>query len=411
MLRDTRLFLIVPAVLYLCGILYTGCSREDQGVLTIKREPLFLLNYGRFEDEIDLFDINSLVPLNTYLYMQDGIFYLTNGKTKKIIQFTSYGGILSVFYNPETNPTPSFVSQAAADGQIVSTQQAIPYYFNTLGPITVDSRKYMYVVDQLPPERRQRDLRQNLLLREVVLRFANDGSYIDYLGQEGPGGTPFSAVRGIYTTNTSELVVVSQTMTGLTVNWFSPEGILLYTIPVENRGLPSPFAPSETVNVSLDMIIPDYTNHTLYLKIDYYRPEIDASSNVQAGISYPGSYIYPLDVETGVYGEGISIPVYEAVEKSGFAQISYPKPYDFLGVTENGWFFFIIADPEGYMVQMLERNSGRVIRKHLDVMSDELVYNTFSLSREGIISGLLASDYEASVVWWRTDGLTGDRRQ
>ncbi|MDR2897956.1 MAG: hypothetical protein LBU99_04005 [Spirochaetaceae bacterium] len=394
---------------------YTGCSRGDQGATAIQREPLFLLNYGRFEDEIDLFDIDSMVSPNTYLYMQDGIVYVTNGKTKKIIQFTSYGGVLSVFYNPETNPTPSFVSQSAEDGVpegtpegvAVSTQRAIPYYFNTLGPVTVDSRKYMYVIDQLPQERHQYDQKQNLLLREVVLRFANDGSYIDYLGQEGPGGTPFSAVRGIYSTNASELIVVSQTMVGLTVNWFSPEGILLYTIPVENRGLPSPFAASENVNMAIDTIIPDYTARRLYLKIDYYRPEVDASSNVQAGISYTGSYIYPLDVETGLYGEGMNIPVYETIERSGLTQVSYSQPYEFLGVTENGWFFFIIADVDGYMVQMLERDTGRVIRKQLDVRADEVMYNTFSLSREGIICGLLASDYEASVVWWRTDSLTG----
>jgi hypothetical protein len=39
---------------------------------------------------------------------------------------------------------------------------------------------------------------------------------------------------------------------------------------------------------------------------------------------------------------------------------------------------------------------------------DELLFNIFDLSEEGILSALLLNDWQAKVVWWRTDKLIGD---
>jgi hypothetical protein len=39
------------------------------------------------------------------------------------------------------------------------------------------------------------------------------------------------------------------------------------------------------------------------------------------------------------------------------------------------------------------------------------MFNTFHLSGDGILSALLASEFEAKVVWWRTDRFIGEPRQ
>ncbi len=401
----------VRAFVFAAWILCFFSCTDTQTVTSLRREKLFHLNYGRFEDELDMFDLDSPVAPNVYLCMQDGFFFITNGGAKKIMQLTSYGDLLSVWYNSETNATPSFVNADSGHPSAMATQQAIPHPFNTLGRIAVDSRKYMYVADQLPPERQEQNREKRLLLREVVLRFAGDGSFIDYLGQEGPGGTPFPYIKNLYTTKNNELVVLSQTGTGSLVNWYSPEGTLMHTVPVDMENLLSPYNDDGQLYMSLETIVPDYNEKILYLKIDYYRPQIDASSSVQAGISYEGTYVYPLDVRTGVYGEPLRVPPFEEIEKDGFTQTSYAKSYELLGVTESGWFFFIAPDSTGYTVEMIQKDGQRIIKKHLDVSPDEMMYNTLFVSKDGIICALLATPYEASVVWWRTDAFIGEIRR
>lgn len=159
--------------------LLLSCNTKPVG--SIERETLFTLDYGRFEDELDLFDVNQVYSLNTYIFMQNGIFFITDGKSKKIMQLTSYGDLLAVYYNEDTNPVPSFASDKVKTMPNLTTQQAIIYPFNKLGKITVDERKNIFIVDQIPVERQEKDKTNSLLLKDVVLHFANDGSYVDYI--------------------------------------------------------------------------------------------------------------------------------------------------------------------------------------------------------------------------------------
>ena len=208
--------------------------------------------------------------------MKDGFFFISNGETNKLIQMNSYGDLLGIFYNPEMNPVPSFIKKLNPEGTSTdsvnhsSTQQALAYSFNKLGKIAVDYNKTVYAVDILPFERQEQDVDNKLLLNHAVLRFSSDGTFIDYLGQQGPGGTPFPFIKNIFTTKNNELVVVCLSNSGYIVYWFTAEGYLKYTIPIVAANLPVPSA-QETFFSSLDEIIPDYTSQKLYLKIDYHR--------------------------------------------------------------------------------------------------------------------------------------------
>ena len=392
----------------LCCLLVSGffsCNKSS-GVISLDEHKLFSLKYGNFEDQLNLFSLAKPSPVRTAFTMRDGFFYIANGEAQKMMELNSYGDLLSIYYNGEGNPTPSFAD--ATDAEIVSsTRKAVEYPFNSLGAIAADSRKYIYVVDQLPPERHEQDVENRLLLSQIVLRFASDGTFIDYIGQRGPGGMPFPYIKNIYTTYNNELVVICQVNDGMVVYWFDTTGYLRSTIPFKVDQLPNVLDEENTneVYLSLENIVPSYTEEKLFVKVDYYTSSIDEASNVESGIDYTSSMLFPLDINTGIYGEPFSIPLYEQEVADGFSRLVYNLSYDFLGVTDSGWLFFIIANDSGYSVQMVQENGDKVLRRHLDLDHRTALFHALSLSPEGIISMLLAEEEEAKVLWWRTDSL------
>ena len=384
------------------SIMLLSCSKS-RIVSSVEKESLFTLNYGNFEDELNLFDFAHSGEINTSLCMRDGFFYIMNGESKIIMEMNSYGDLLTLYYNNETNPVPSFAGNSEASN---STRNAVAYPFNEITDIAVDARKYLYVVERLPLERQENDSKAKLALSQVVLRFDENKKFINYIGQQGPGGTPFSYVKKIYTTDKNELVVVCTTPTGMTVYWYSDDGFLLYTIPVEKQNIPNPYIEeSNDYFFSLDNIIPDYRNRIIYLKVDYFSSYVDESSRVQSGIEYVSSLIHPFKVEENAYDMPITIPPYSEEVSEGFSKESYDIPYDFLGVTDSGWLYFIVSSQNGFTVQMVQSDGQRILKRNIALNREENLYYSFSLSREGIISVLLVEKEKARVAWWRADSL------
>ncbi len=396
------------------GTLFMASSCNARVATQVEREKLFSLSYGRFEDEIDLFRLDtSTTGPDTQIFMRDGMFYISNSGSKKILQLTSFGDLLSVYYNPEDNPVPSYaVGREERDGLAgEATRKATAYPFVHPVFLTVDAAKRLSVVDQIPPERYEYDNDEQVLLRDVVLRFGSDSRFMDYLGQEGPGGTPFPPVSGIFSNSRGETIVTARTQSGVRVFWFDADGNLLYRIPIQYRSLPSPFGGSEIVYSSLEKVVPDPESLKLYLKIDYYAEEIDKDTGAAAGIAYNRSCLYPFDIQTGSYDDKIDLPSFEGVDKDGQGTITFRKPYEFLGITSSGWAFLLSPDKAGYALEILDVRSRRIHKRILSVSQDELAYNALMLSPDGIISALLATPWNASIVWWRTDSLIGEIRR
>ena len=406
---------IILSLSILMMILSFSCSR-NQTISTIREEKLFTVNYGKYENELHLFNLANLGYINTKLYMKDGFFFISDDNAKKIMQMTSYGDLIGIIYNPETNPEPSFLRKIQTSGssnsdlnqQKTTTQTAQKHLFNKLSNIAVNSDKNIFIVDQISEERQEQDLQTKTILKEVVLRFTNDGKFIDYIGQEGPGGTPFPFIKDIFVTKNNELIVTCVVNDGHTVYWFSPSGFLKYTIPIKTESIPliqKDELENSEIFITIDKIIPDYTKQKLFIKTDYHKTVIDSEANVQSGIEYFQTLLHPLNVENGQYEDSLVIPAYEDVVTDGFSKLTYKTSFDFLGITESGWFFFIAPDNTGYVIQMIQPNGQRIIKRHLDYNRDKTVYLNFSLSDEGIISALLATNENAQVVWWRTDTL------
>lgn len=384
-----------------------SCQRSGS-IKSVSEKQLFNVKYGNFEEQLNLFNINTPGQIRTSMIMRDGFFYLVNGEANKIMSLNSYGDLLSLYYNEDAF---GMVNSGLPEKSTPGIWKPISYPFNFNGKISVDSRKYMYIVGTVPRERNEQDEAEKLLYSQVVLRISSDGSSIDYIGQQGPGGTPFPYIKEIYSTENDELVVVCTTNDGITVFWFGTNGFLRYKIPVTVKA--APIATSEALSgysqndlyVTVENVIPDLYALRLYVKVDYYISHIDEESKVQSGIDYVESYIFPLNVETGKYGESLNLPPYEESVTEDFSKITYKLPYDFIGVTKKGWLFFLITTSDGFNVEMMQPGTQVVQKRHLDVNHNETLFYSISLSHEGILSALLAEKDSARMVWWRTDSL------
>lgn len=393
------------ALFLLCAVTLSSCAKQGK-ILTIEEETLFSLPYGNFEDQLNLFSLDKAGTFKTALTMRDGFFYIMNGESEKILALNSYGDMLSLYYNEDFYDSgPRVLSQESPP----ASWKKIAYPFDMDGFITVDPRKYIYAACSIPKDRKEQDESGALLYSQVVLRISSDGSSIDYIGQQGPGGTPFSYISGLYATENNELVAVCKTNEGLGVYWFAENGFLRNKIPLNIQDMPVPEREDgrfslDDVSVTIENAVPDCSSRVLYVKADYYVPHIDEESKVQSGIDYLESRIYPLDIDSGVYAQSIGIPPYEEAVTEDFSRITYRLPYDFLGVTKSGWLYFIVTTESGFNIEMIHSGTHSIIRRKLDVDHKEELYS-FALSDEGIISALLADKNGARIVWWRTDSL------
>lgn len=387
---------------FLGASVFLSCNRSGR-VASLEEKTVFSLEYGNFENQLNVFALGSVSDISTSLVMRNGFFYLLNGEARKIMEMNNFGDLVVYFYNPEFSPRSSYIGQK---GGKETTIKAVEYGFNDLSAITVDSSQKLYAVDTLPLDRQEQDERKQLVLSQIVLRFDGKGNYMDYIGQQGPGGTPFPYIKGIYTNNSDELVVVCYLSSYYTVYWFSASGYLLYQLPIAKDSVPNPLKEEGVDSFSnITAIIPDYNSRTLYLSVDYYKSYIDEASRLQSGVDYDSSRVYSLSVEDGKFGEPLEILSDSEEITEGFSGDQYNIPYDFLGVTESGWLFFIVSTQKGFDLQMIQGDGQRILRRELPVDRTKLLYYTFDLSDKGILSALFVRNEKAQVVWWRTDSL------
>ena len=385
-----------------------GCSHDNQ-ITMAEREDLFTLDIGKLEDQIALFDLEGDGGIQRAdITMSNGLFYISDGNGGKILRYNSYGDLLFMIYNEETNPPPLSL-KPLAEGNLV-TRWAVSYPLLEPGLISVDSRKHIYVRDRLPYERHSLDTENNALLDSIILHFDADGRFVEYLGREGIGGSPFPKVEGLFTTLRDDLAVVCRHPEGWNIYWYNSEGTFLFVVQLKNDAIPIPLD-REGVIPSLDMISVGPEGRKLFVKIDYYRNTYDESTNIRIGIEPDSSVIWIMDAESGLWEKYLEVPFFESTVTEQNRQITSKMPYSLLGVTRNNKLFFMFPVEEGYSILVLSSESGAQgdqQRGFMKVKNDELQFNAFDLSPDGIISGLLADEWEVKLVWWRTDKFLGE---
>ena len=382
------------------GLLFPACAKER--VPAVVREDRFTLEIGRMEDEIDLFNLEH-TRRKTTLAMRDGRFYIANGNGEKVVRYTSYGDILFMIYNEETNPPPLTLRTGPGDTKSL-TRWAVSHPLLEPGASAVDSRNHIYVEDRFPAERQAFDPENNAVLPSAVLHFNQDGRFVAYLGQEGVGGTPFPPITGLYTSKEDELAVVCRHANGWHIYWFDAAGVLLYSIPLRNSGIPLP-PNRHGVFPLVDAVMAAPDSRRLFIKVDYYRDTFDEYANTRSGSEAEVSAIWIMNAETGAYAGSLALPFFEyprdAHNRKGTGQF----PYSMMGVMRNNQVFLSFPIEGGYSLLIINADSQERRRAFIRVDREELHYNAFHISEEGIISGILATNWQARIVWWRADRL------
>lgn len=393
--------LLLPALV----LVFAGCGNTN--VVSLDREELFTVDMGKMEDQLDLFQ-TVVADHKTRLAMRDGIIYISNGPSNKVMEFTSFGDLIRLFYDPEENPTPVLLQSNPAPDK-VANRRAFAYPFTRVGEIAVTSDKVLLVEDLLPAERAIFDEKLNVNLNRIVLRFASNGQLIDYLGQEGIGGSPFPYIQDIFVTGNDAIVVVSRTVEHWIVYWYGANGDLLYRADIPIQQLPIPADATEVVP-TLDSVVPDWDDALLYLKIDYYQQAVDAETGTTYGIAGVYSRVYWLDLDTEQYEGFIEVPENRQVVDSSnlFSRDEVSYLYQLVGAAPGGHLYFLSRQDNDITQLLIMRTNGRVVRRrNLTIKDDEIVYKDFALSPEGILTGLLALQDQAELVWWRSDKLLG----
>lgn len=396
---------ICGAFLLLVVLLFISCGGEQ--VQTLEQQKLFSIPIGKMEDQLDVFyDGASSFDDKIRVVMQDGIVFIANGRGKKVMEFSSYGDILSLYYNSEYNPMPVLLSDARTDGE-VSSRLALSFPFLEVGEIAVTPSGLLMVEDSIPQNRAEYDQERGAYLNRVVRRFDLSGAYIDYLGQEGIGGTPFPYIEAIHVSSSEEPIVICRAEESWIVFWFNREGQLKYEVTIPLDDLPLPEG-EENLIPALERIVPDANRDLLYIKIDTYQEIRDSLGGAGSRIDYFASYFFWLNPKSGAYEGYLEVP--HVVRKQEIPGIGAGQDeevlYEFLGVAGGGFFFLLGPfGPEQYQILLVDKNGVVLDRPRISLRDREIFYRDFHLSRDGILTALLCREFEADLVWWRTDQL------
>jgi len=395
-------FLILTLVI--STLVFFSCS--EPVIQELSREELFTLKLGKMEDQIDLFLYDgTLSNWNTSVYMRDGLFYIANGNSSKVMEFSSYGDLLFLLYNPERNPEPVSLI-VKGDQEANSTRMAVSYPFNNIGSLVVDSQKRIYIEDEVPAERQVKDKELDVMLNRLIYRFDRHGKFIDFIGQEGVGGTPFCYIESIQITEADELVVVCRSMGKWLIFWFSSAGNMLYEVEIDQKHLP---LPDEEAIPSLSKIFADLKDPVLHLMLYYYREKVDEATKVKSTVSNFAACIYRLNLETGRYEEGyVAVPHNgERIERIGSSEISVDNPsYELIGLNNLGFYYLMRRESNNLFQFLLLTKSGKVaVRRYLVMEDSDLYFKALNLSASGILYSLLGEERGVKVTWWRSDRL------
>ncbi len=389
----------------LCLIL-AGCN--DRRTIDLPMKSLFTLSIGKAEDELDLLELPGIPSsYKTTLFMRDGLFYLANGEANKVMEFSSYGDILSLLYNPSDSPRPVLLTAAVGTGSL-STREAHPYPFRRVGAVAVTQNKTVLVEDRVPEERQEYDKRLRAVLDGVVLRFSEDGTLLDYLGQEGVGGTPFPYIVRLQTNSRGDIIVITRVPKEWIVFWYSSSGELLYKAEFAVDDLPLPDKSNEYQG-SLESVFADPDKRLLYLKIDYYKPDA-TGGGVRGNVDFAKSSVYWYNVERKEYEGHIDLPKHILeMSTGGFLDTQRVEVlYQLVGVASGGYMFLLSPLQNDYYELLIVGKNGMVVRRSRITLDDRaIVLRRFFLTSNGILCALLVHDYSAQVVWWRSDQLLG----
>ncbi len=363
----------------------------------LDRELLFTMPIGKMEDQlfVQQFDgVNTLAK--TRIMMKDGFFFISNGEASKVMEFSSFGDLINLFYNGDKNPKP-VILKAVDNLQGDITRAAFEYPLRDPGEIVKTGNGALLVDDQINEQRWEYDEERDVRLDRIVLSFSENGEFTSYLGQEGPGGTPFPYIHGLYANAGNEIIVITRNPSGWEAFWFTHKGDPLYKIEFKNELVPMD---KDSVTLSIENIVPDIEKRELYLKIDYY------TENEARKIKYNKSVMLGYNLELQKYDLNIDLPknIVKSEQPVIFEQKEHEYLYEFAGVARGPSFFLISPyDDTVYRLTVVGEDGAVKDRGLIEFSDKEIFFRNYYVNPDGIFSAIVCGEFEAEIVWWRSD--------
>lgn len=371
------------------SLFFFSCKNMEEGLLD--REQLFVLPLGVMPDEIDyVYRDRVLLPGTADIFMNEGIVYISSQNMGKVMGFNSYGDLLTLLFNSEINPQPRELV-LAEEGQ-TSNKRFVPWAFRSPGELGLAGSSLL-VEDQVDSSLAYYDEELNASCNSIILRFDEDGQYMDYLGQEGLGGQPFPFISDISFRENGEVVVLCRLSKGWKVYWYNKHGENLYQITFDQDH--NPYY-KEGYQSYLSNLVVDPVEYRLFLMVSFYSADRD---NAEQGDL---KRLYQFNLNTQRYDKGAAVPD-EITREAGSNQNFV---FELLGVTEKGQVLLISPVSYNRYIIVGMNDSGKILFKREISLGDQHNFFTdFYLSSEGILSSLNFLEDHASVNWWRTDRL------
>ncbi len=387
----------------LIAILFMVSCRESIG--SIEETELFKLEYGFYDNQLPLFMIDAS-NMEAHMAMRDGIFYITAANTGKLMILSSYGELLQLVYNEDKNPKPTLLTITENTDNSKGLQGRIAYSYPFIAPkkIAIDSKQNIYIEDSIPSERVRIDPETGIVLQSVIQKISLNKGYVDYIGQEGIGGTPFSYIENIFCTNSNELVVITQSENGYIIYYFDSSGKLITSLEVTKKNLPLPVGNERLIPI-LDTVYPELDGTSLFVKIDYFENIVNKETQTVISMNFIYSIIWKVDRNSGKMIENYKIePFITQSENNKTAQI-HKRSWSLAGYARKYLFLYGISDKGDTMYALYNCDSKHLSMYTVKIDNSKLQYADFNISNDGIVSALLCGEKDISVVWWRFDKL------
>lgn len=364
------------------------------------RTDLFSLPYGSGENQAET------GPEGLDIFMREGIFHVSVSGGRKIMRLSSYGDLLALLYDPETNPaplmleTPSSPENGTGAGSAISeSRYAIPENLVSPGTIAADAAQTVYVADRAAKDSKG----------WVVRRFGKRGADLGDLGQEGEGGSPFPFIRRLFVLDDGSLVVFSISKDDNLVHRFDREGLLLSAlkigrsmlpVPAVLKGLDQPENGSRMFANLEDIAVLGADEYSLVLKTDYYRETFDPQSGAVSETELPGSWAHIVDGSTGRMLGSFALPGGDSGDKG----------FQLIGTAEKRIYFLEDENappapggekgPKAVGLLALDGKGKTRAKARLELPGDSGEIVSMKVSGQGYVYALLKGAEGLRAVWW-----------
>lgn len=389
-------FVASKKFLYIVTLIF--CASCYSRFKSISQDTLFSLDIGKMENEFYLNSLpqNSRVVRDNYIN-QNGLFYISNSHMNKVMVFSPFGDLITLFYDPIDNPSPVVLS-SQHDNDMVSNLNGYSHDFTNIGLICSNKKNHLFIEDELNSSLSQLDAKTGVLYNRVIKWFDNNGNYLNYIGQEGIGGTPFSHVSGLYMSSKDRLSVVCREQNIWKIFIYDSEGFLLHSIRFEDEKMP--WNAKDFIFSSEDVLV-NYNCNKILVKVNFYERNYIGGDGHVNFINFSETEIWIYDIGEAKFTSHFFLP-------KKFIQIenynSHLVLYDLIGQDKYNKLYFIAPHQDDRYDLIVVNFNGKTVDKiRLSIDKNNLYFNQFYVSEEGVVSAMLGYEEGVNFYQWKVE--------